>query len=85
MSSGKFILGAIVGALVGVQVGILVAPDKGENTRKKLSKKSGEYVDDVTTKVNGFLDNLSKKVSDVSQDVDRLAKKTKDETEKYVK
>lgn len=40
MSSTKFLLGALLGAAVGVQIGILVAPDKGENTRKKLGKRA---------------------------------------------
>ena len=85
MSSTKFILGALVCAAVGVQIGILVAPDKGENTRKKISKKGGEYFDDLTGKMNGFFDNLTKKVSDVSTEVDKLAKKAKAEVDKVTK
>jgi gas vesicle protein len=85
MSSTKFLLGALLGAAVGVQIGILVAPDKGENTRKKLGKKSNEYLDDVTGKLNSFFDGLTKKVSDVSDEVDKLAKKAKAETDKLTK
>lgn len=83
-SSTKFVLGAIVGAVVGVQIGILIAPDKGSNTRKKITKKGGEYLDDFTGKINGLLDNLTRKVTDASQEVDKLAKKAKQETEKLV-
>ena len=63
-SSTKFVLGAIVGAVVGVQIGILIAPDKGSNTRKKITKKGGEYLDDFTGKINGLLDNLTRKVTE---------------------
>lgn len=35
--------------------------------------------------MNGFFDGLSKKVSDVSEEVDKLAKKAKSETEKLMK
>ena len=54
MSSTKFILGALVGAVIGVQIGILIAPDKGENTRKKITKKSGEYLDEATELVSAW-------------------------------
>ncbi|PSL07452.1 YtxH domain-containing protein [Cecembia rubra] len=82
MNATKFILGALVGAAVGIQIGILVAPDKGENTRKKITKKGGEYMDDLSVRLNGFFDNMTKKVSDVSDEVDKLAKKAKAEVNK---
>jgi gas vesicle protein len=82
MSSTKFILGALVGAVVGVQIGILIAPDKGENTRKKLSQKSGEYLDEATGKLNQFFEGLTQKISEVSGEVEKLSKNAKSEVNK---
>ncbi|MGY6559173.1 MAG: YtxH domain-containing protein [Nitritalea sp.] len=85
MSSTKFLLGVLLGAAVGVQAGILLAPDKGKNTRKKLTKQGEKYWDEASDKLGGLLDGLNKKVDEVSGEVDKLAKKTKNEIEKAVK
>lgn len=85
MSSTKFLLGALIGAVVGVQVGVLIAPDKGENTRKKLGKKGNEYLNEASSKLNTFMDILNKKVSEATSEIDILTKKVKLETEKFGK
>jgi gas vesicle protein len=43
MSSGKVLLGVLAGVAVGATLGILFAPDKGSNTRKKITQKSDDY------------------------------------------
>ncbi len=42
----KFLLGFVVGALTGATIGLLLAPDKGEETRRILSEK----IDELTKK-----------------------------------
>jgi len=42
-TSESFLSGALFGALVGVVAGILLAPEKGETTRKKLKSSYDEY------------------------------------------
>ena len=41
-TSSKVILAAIAGAAVGAVAGILLAPDKGEETRRKIAEKAKE-------------------------------------------
>jgi len=41
-NSGNTILGILAGSAIGVTLGILFAPDKGENTRKKIADQAAE-------------------------------------------
>lgn len=45
MGAVKVLKGVLVGMVSGVLVGILFAPEKGSDTRKKISKKRENYAD----------------------------------------
>jgi len=47
-STGKLITAFLAGAAAGAFLGILLAPDKGENTRKKVKKTFDDLTDQVT-------------------------------------
>lgn len=53
-STGSFLAGIIGGAIIGAAIGILFAPEKGEDTRNKLT---GAF-DDLKQRV---LDELEKR------------------------
>jgi gas vesicle protein len=42
-STAKFLLGFVAGALAGATVGLLMAPEKGEETRKLIAETIDEY------------------------------------------
>jgi len=42
-TTGKFLFGFVVGAIAGATIGLLLAPEKGENTRKLISETIEEY------------------------------------------
>jgi len=42
---GKFVAGVLLGAAIGAVAALMLAPDKGEVTRKKVHKKLSEYLD----------------------------------------
>ena len=77
MSSGKVLLGVLAGVAAGALLGILFAPDKGWNTRKKISKKSEDYVDALRDKFDEFLDNISAKVDEVKEEVTDFSEQAK--------
>lgn len=42
-AKSKLILGLVGAAAVGVVVGLLLAPDAGENTRKRIASTAGDW------------------------------------------
>jgi len=47
MSTGKVVLGLLAGMAAGAVLGILLAPEKGSDTRGKISKKGKDYTDSL--------------------------------------
>lgn len=53
------IIAFIGGALVGAAAAIILAPDSGENTRKKLREKAQQEYDHLKQKVSGMKSECS--------------------------
>ena len=68
-------LGVLAGVAVGAVLGVLFAPDKGWNTRKRISKKGEDLADDLREKFEEFLDSISEKVDEVKEDVADVSEK----------
>lgn len=66
MSTGKILAGALVGLAAGAALGILFAPDKGTETRKKISDKGNDYLGDLKQKYNGAIDSLTQKLDAIN-------------------
>jgi gas vesicle protein len=62
MSKGNVVIGALAGIAVGALLGVLFAPDKGTETRRKISSKSKETAEELKDKFNEFVDTISEKV-----------------------
>jgi gas vesicle protein len=75
MNSGKVFLGLLAGIAAGAVLGVLFAPDKGTETRKKISKKSKDLVDEVKNKYDDFVRGVNEKVESVKQDAEYLKSK----------
>ena len=87
MKSGKVVLGLLAGVAIGAALGILYAPDKGWNTRKRISKKTEDIVEDLREKFEEFLD-ISVKVdeakehaADIADNVNEHLSDIKEETQ----
>jgi gas vesicle protein len=85
MSSGKILLGVLAGVSVGALLGVLFAPDKGWNTRKRISKKADEYVNGLKDKFNEFLETINEKFEDAKEEVSDFAEPTRVNPEKLKK
>lgn len=68
MSNSKLILGLIAGAAIGGALGILFAPDKGAETRRKLSKKGEDLSDTIKDQFNDFVDGVKENFSSTKKE-----------------
>jgi len=83
MSIQKVLIGVLAGAAAGAVLGILYAPEKGSTTRKKFSRKSYDYTDELESKFNDLIDNITEQFQTVVEEVNLMAendrlKKAKD-------
>jgi gas vesicle protein len=73
MSNSKTILGFLAGAAVGSILGILFAPDKGTETRKKISETGSDVSESLKSKFNDFIDGIKDAYQGVKDDTEDLA------------
>ncbi len=85
MSTSKVLLGVVIGLAAGAMAGVLMAPDSGPNTRKKLSTKGTDMVDDLKGKFNDFLDGFMNHVETVKDEADDFADRAKSKIGETVK
>lgn len=77
MSSGKLLLGVLAGVAAGALIGILFAPDKGTETRRKIVEKGEDYVDGMKEKMNGLIDDLTKRMDSTKAKAEKMAAEAK--------
>lgn len=77
----KTILGLLAAGAIGVAIGVLLAPDKGENTRKKVKESLG----DLDDKLDDFLNNIKEKGTEIMDDLKAKANAIKEDVENKTK
>jgi gas vesicle protein len=75
MANTKTLLGFLAGAAVGALAGILLAPDKGSETRKKISKKTGDVGDSLKNSFNDFVDGIKETYAGVKTEAEDVEEK----------
>jgi gas vesicle protein len=75
MSTTKALLGFIAGAAVGAALGILFAPDKGTETRRKISEQSNDLADNLKGKFTDLVDGVKEKFSSLKSESEDVAEK----------
>ena len=77
MSTSKILLGFLAGAAAGAIAGLLFAPDKGSETRSKISKKTGELGESLKNSFNDFVEGLKESYSSTKSEAQDLEEKGK--------
>ena len=70
-TKSKVVLGLVGAAAAGVLVGLLLAPDKGTEVRKKISKTAGDWagqLSDLFTNAKEEIANLKNKGAKAASD-----------------
>jgi len=86
-SDQKVIVGFLLGAAAGTLAGILLAPNSGEETRKKIADKATDLKDELSTQINSSFGKLSEQVTNslglkkINGVVDQLTRKVTGETQ----
>lgn len=63
MKTGKALLGIMAGLTTGVVLGLIFAPEKGSDSRKKLSKRGEEIVEALKKSLDGKFAELTSKMA----------------------
>ena len=81
MKSSNVILGFLGGMAVGAVLGVLLAPEKGSETRKKISKKTGDLSDSLRDKFNEFGEAIADKFDSIRGEANEIMEKGKDKAQ----
>jgi gas vesicle protein len=76
--TSKVLLGVLGAAAAGVVVGLLIAPEKGAETRKKISKKTKDWKDQV----NNLIKTGKDYITDVSETIAEEGEGLKNDAQK---
>lgn len=66
-NSEKVIGALLIGTMVGGVLGILFAPEKGSDTRKRITSKADDFTSGLQDKFNSFLDEAKKEFQTVKE------------------
>lgn len=77
MKALTFITTTLVVSAAGIAVGMLFAPKKGSKTRRNISRKSHQYSDYVSDKLDGIMESGSDLIDNFEEKTEQLADKAK--------
>jgi gas vesicle protein len=72
MKSDKIIFGVLGGVAIGALLGVLFAPEKGDDTRKKIMNKSNDYADELKDKLDTLLGTITNKYEKIWKEGENL-------------
>lgn len=75
-NTGSTLVALLTGAIVGAGVAILYAPDKGENTRRRLNDEARKAKDKLDKQFNETTSRLSMRARSAKQNFDTRLEET---------
>jgi len=84
MSKGSNLFSFISGAAIGAIVGILYAPDKGENTRDKLTYRLDKYKEMLEELLEDIADGKELNLSAAKSDGEKVINSAKQKAEQLL-
>ena len=75
MSKSKLLAGILIGAAAGAVLGILLAPDKGAETRKKLSRKKDKMRENLMNKFGEVKETIKEKYDSIRKEANEILEK----------
>jgi gas vesicle protein len=70
MKNSEVVIGVLSGLAVGAVLGVLFAPDKGSNTRKKISEKGTDLKDTILGNINDFVSSIENQYSNFASNAE---------------
>lgn len=68
-STSKIIAATLAGVATGALLGLLFAPEKGEETRRKISETYSDLSDTIRNKVSDLVDTIKNEYGNVKDTV----------------
>lgn len=85
MNKTNVAIGVLAGVAVGALLGVLFAPDKGSETRKKLSRKATDKADEVKDKFDELLEEFTEKFEAAKAEASQMYERGKHKVEEFRK
>ena len=70
--AGKLILTTLTGVASGALIGLLFAPNKGAETRRKISKKGDDYLKKIKKDINVARDYLNNRAEETQDEIEKI-------------
>lgn len=75
MKASKVLLAVAAGAAAGAILGILFAPDKGSETRRKISRSTSDMANSLKDNFSHMVDSVRDNFSSAKAEVKEVAEK----------